>query len=296
MLRFANNYIWALTETLRLADLTQDKSGKEMLLPSSYLGAAAPPSLGSDAGSWLSSSSPQSMSVSSPGSPATSEDYCYGAASEVLYSFHTELVHNIASTTSYHECTVRAGRAQSRVTRFHLALGLAAALLIVSAGLAVYIAVLKGSQGSEQTQTKEAQKSSSETGKDGEVLPPCGEDWIWYRNKCYIFSEAEGTWTEAKDSCVALNSTLALIDTQKELDFMLRYKGDRHHWIGLQRETDKPWKWVDGTEFSNWFAVEDFSECAYLNHARVKSAECYSKRNWICTKVAAYEPKRKKNP
>nr|BAC02928.1 neurogenin related protein [Cynops pyrrhogaster] len=100
-LRFANNYIWALTETLRLADLTQEKSGKEMLLPSSYLGAAAPPSPGSDAGSWLSTSSPQSMCASSPGSPATSEDYCYGGASEALYSFPTELAHNIACFSQY---------------------------------------------------------------------------------------------------------------------------------------------------------------------------------------------------
>ncbi|XP_069058111.1 neurogenin-1 [Pleurodeles waltl] len=101
-LRFANNYIWALTETLRLADLAQEQSPKELLLPSSYLGVAAPPSPGSDAGSWLSSASPQSLCTSSPGSPATSEDYCYGAPSEGLFSFPKELAHNIACFAQYH--------------------------------------------------------------------------------------------------------------------------------------------------------------------------------------------------
>ncbi|XP_069099016.1 C-type lectin domain family 2 member B-like isoform X2 [Pleurodeles waltl] len=145
--------------------------------------------------------------------------------------------------------------------------------------------VLKGRQCSEQPQTKGA---LSTAGKDVVVLPPCGDGWIWYQYKCYYFSEDEGDWTAAKDSCAALNSSLALIDTQKELDFMLRYKGFRYHWIGLQRESSQQWKWVNGTEFSNWFVVADYSECAYLGHDRVKSVECYSKSKWICTQVSAY--------
>ncbi|XP_078507268.1 C-type lectin domain family 2 member B-like [Lissotriton helveticus] len=179
----------------------------------------------------------------------------------------------------------RARKALKGVTRVHAALALSAALLIVTTCLAVYIIFLKGSQSTERPQTKDTHSSATADGKDGEVLPPCGEDWVWYRNKCFYFSEAEGSWTKAKDSCAALNSTLAMIDSHKELDFLLRYKGYRHHWIGLQREHDQHWKWVNGTEFSNWFAVEDFSECAYLSHQRVKSAECYVKHKWICTKT-----------
>ncbi|XP_069508690.1 neurogenin-1 [Ambystoma mexicanum] len=107
-LRFANNYIWALTETLRLADLSQQAGQQHRELPqqqhhqqqpqqSAYL---APPSPGSDAGSWLSSSSPQSLCASSPASPATSEDYCY--AGDRCFSFPKELAHNIACFTQYH--------------------------------------------------------------------------------------------------------------------------------------------------------------------------------------------------
>lgn len=90
-LRFAYNYIWALSETLRLADQCLQKPAKEMLLPS-FLSSADPPSPGSDAGSWLSTASPSTSSLSActsnPSSPATSEDYCYGHT-DTLFSFHS---------------------------------------------------------------------------------------------------------------------------------------------------------------------------------------------------------------
>ncbi|KAM6196439.1 neurogenin-1 [Sarcoramphus papa] len=76
-LRFAYNYIWALSETLRLAEQCLPP-------PPTFRGAAAPPSPGSDAGSWLSSASPSAPSLcastSGPSSPATSEDCAYAPA------------------------------------------------------------------------------------------------------------------------------------------------------------------------------------------------------------------------
>ncbi|XP_068004443.1 neurogenin-1 [Melanerpes formicivorus] len=83
-LRFAYNYIWALSETLRLAEQCLPP-------PPSFRGATAavpPPSPGSDAGSWLSSASPSAPSLcasaSGPSSPATSEDCAYAPADTLL--------------------------------------------------------------------------------------------------------------------------------------------------------------------------------------------------------------------
>uniref|UniRef100_A0A8C3RWF7 Neurogenin 1 n=1 Tax=Chelydra serpentina TaxID=8475 RepID=A0A8C3RWF7_CHESE len=76
-LRFAHNYIWALSETLRLAEQRPRKAPP-----------AGPPSPGSDAGSWLSAASPSlSACTSDPSSPATSEDYGYGPR-EPLFACH----------------------------------------------------------------------------------------------------------------------------------------------------------------------------------------------------------------
>ncbi|NP_990214.1 neurogenin-1 [Excalfactoria chinensis] len=82
-LRFAYNYIWALSETLRLAEQCLPP-------PPAFRGPPAPPSPGSDAGSWLSSGSPAAPSLcasaSGPSSPATSED-CGYVPSDALRAF-----------------------------------------------------------------------------------------------------------------------------------------------------------------------------------------------------------------
>lgn len=89
-LRFAHNYIWALSETIRIADLQAGKAGEPPVLLSPCLAEA--PSPGSDACSWSSSGSSSSSSpaycASSPGSPAAPEDYSY-LRQDALYGFRS---------------------------------------------------------------------------------------------------------------------------------------------------------------------------------------------------------------
>uniref|UniRef100_A0A8C8SRF8 C-type lectin domain-containing protein n=1 Tax=Pelusios castaneus TaxID=367368 RepID=A0A8C8SRF8_9SAUR len=86
--------------------------------------------------------------------------------------------------------------------------------------------------------------------------PACPDSWVGYRGKCYHFSEDEGNWTYSQTHCSALNTSLAEIDSQQDMDFMVRYKGRFEHWIGLRRDPGQPWKWTNGTEFNNWFNKE----------------------------------------
>ncbi|XP_071314507.1 neurogenin-1 [Trachinotus anak] len=90
-LRFAHNYIWALSETIRIADLQAGKTGDApLLLNPACLGEA--PSPGSDACSWSSSGSSSSSSPaycsSSPGSPAAQEDCSY-LQQDALFGFRS---------------------------------------------------------------------------------------------------------------------------------------------------------------------------------------------------------------
>ncbi|MEE6514610.1 hypothetical protein FKM82_022917 [Ascaphus truei] len=73
-LRFANNYIWALAETLRLADQLHGSSSSSAAAAASLMGQDSPASPGcSSASSWSCSSSPSSSSSScSSLSPASS--------------------------------------------------------------------------------------------------------------------------------------------------------------------------------------------------------------------------------
>uniref|UniRef100_A0A8C3HTA4 C-type lectin domain-containing protein n=1 Tax=Chrysemys picta bellii TaxID=8478 RepID=A0A8C3HTA4_CHRPI len=115
--------------------------------------------------------------------------------------------------------------------------------------------------------------------------PACPDGWIGYQGKCYYFSEAEGDWTYSQNHCSSLSASLAGIDSEQEMDFMLRCKGKFDHWIGLRRDPGQPWKWANGTEFNNLFRIGGGGYCADLNDLRgVSSSQCTNERHWICTK------------
>jgi len=92
-LRFAHNYIWALSETIRNADMYQNKlreaASSDFQSPPCIVPDA--PSPGSDACSWASSASSSSSSPaycsSNPGSPAATEDYGF-LQTDVMYNYH----------------------------------------------------------------------------------------------------------------------------------------------------------------------------------------------------------------
>ncbi|XP_050775527.1 C-type lectin domain family 2 member D-like [Gopherus flavomarginatus] len=118
----------------------------------------------------------------------------------------------------------------------------------------------------------------------GPSCPMCSDGSIGYRGKCYYFSEAKGNWTNSQKHCSSLGTSLAVIDTWQDLDFMLRYKGKFDHWIGLRRDLGQSWKWANGAEFNNLFLITADGDCAYLTENSVSSLRCTSERYWICTK------------
>uniref|UniRef100_A0A674J321 C-type lectin domain-containing protein n=1 Tax=Terrapene triunguis TaxID=2587831 RepID=A0A674J321_9SAUR len=112
----------------------------------------------------------------------------------------------------------------------------------------------------------------------------CPDGWIGYRGKCYYFSEAEENWNNSQRHCSALGASLAVIDSEQDLVFMLRYKGISEHWIGLWREQARqPWKWVNGSDLNSLFLIGG-GNCAYLNDNGVSASRCITERNWVCSK------------
>lgn len=73
-LRFAHNYIWALSETIRIADLQAGRGGEPLLLGSACLLEAPSPT--SDSCSWSSGGSP-AYCPSNPGSPVAPEELAH---------------------------------------------------------------------------------------------------------------------------------------------------------------------------------------------------------------------------
>uniref|UniRef100_A0A8C4W2F3 C-type lectin domain-containing protein n=1 Tax=Gopherus evgoodei TaxID=1825980 RepID=A0A8C4W2F3_9SAUR len=136
-------------------------------------------------------------------------------------------------------------------------------LTVMSLGLLITVIVLTGLPGRSSTAL-------------GPWCPMCPDGWIRYRGKCYYFSEAKGNWTNSQKHCSSLGTSLAVIDTWQDLDFMLRYKGKFDHWIGLQRDLGQSWKWANGTEFNNLFPITADGDCAYLTENSVSSLRCTS--------------------
>ncbi|CAM4651790.1 unnamed protein product [Caretta caretta] len=119
--------------------------------------------------------------------------------------------------------------------------------------------------------------------------PSCPDGWIGYRGKCYYFSETEGSWTDSQSRCCALGASLAGIDSEQEMAFLLRHKGVQDHWIGLRREQGQPWKWTNSTKFNHLFHLRGGGDCAYLNNEKgVSRSRCYMGRRWICSKPEVY--------
>ncbi|XP_065271163.1 C-type lectin domain family 2 member B-like [Emys orbicularis] len=114
-------------------------------------------------------------------------------------------------------------------------------------------------------------------------VPCCLDGWVGYRGKCYYFSEAEGTWDSSQSFCSSLNASLAWIDTEKDLMFILRYKGVSEFWIGLKRVSAQTWQWVNGEHFNNLFTVRGEGDCAYLSDDFATSSWCSTKRYWLCS-------------
>nr|XP_020671465.1 C-type lectin domain family 2 member D-like [Pogona vitticeps]XP_020671466.1 C-type lectin domain family 2 member D-like [Pogona vitticeps] len=119
---------------------------------------------------------------------------------------------------------------------------------------------------------------------------PCPDDWVGYQRRCYYFAEAEKNWTSSKTHCSSLNASLAVVDSQEEMSFMLRYKGPTDHWLGLRKHyPDKPWRWVNGTIFDERFQIRGGGSCAYLDSDGIAGSSCKRNERCICSRTAERE-------
>ncbi|XP_077781313.1 C-type lectin domain family 2 member D-like isoform X1 [Podarcis muralis] len=118
--------------------------------------------------------------------------------------------------------------------------------------------------------------------------PACPAGWVGYEGKCYFFSEEERNWTSAQSFCISQGSSLAKIQSELEKVFMLRFKGEADHWIGLRKDFNDTWIWADGSEYSNMLVVKGSENCAYLSKEFAIASRCHIPIKWICSHPDAY--------
>ncbi|KAK9405863.1 C-type lectin domain family 2 member D-like [Crotalus adamanteus] len=116
------------------------------------------------------------------------------------------------------------------------------------------------------------------------VSAACPDFWIGYRGKCFYISKEEKNWTLSLKTCSSFNASLAVIDTQKELDFWVEIFHPFHYWFGLSREINQVWKWFNGTEFKHQFAVRGEGFCAYVDGKGASSTICSMEKHFLCSR------------
>ncbi|XP_015683390.1 C-type lectin domain family 2 member D [Protobothrops mucrosquamatus] len=111
----------------------------------------------------------------------------------------------------------------------------------------------------------------------------CPDSWITYRGKYFYVSKEKRTWSMSLKTCSSFNASLAVIDTQKELDIFVDNLGLFHFWFGLSRKDNQHWKWPNGTEFKNRFPVGGEGFCAYVNGKGADSTVCSLEKRFLCS-------------
>ena len=86
-------------------------------------------------------------------------------------------------------------------------------------------------------------------------LDTCPEGWHYFSetNSCYKVVEASKTWDEARTACKEFDAELASIPDEATNTFLTTLTTGSS-WIGGYHDSDKIWKWSDGSvwSYTNW--------------------------------------------
>uniref|UniRef100_A0A8D2J8W1 C-type lectin domain-containing protein n=1 Tax=Varanus komodoensis TaxID=61221 RepID=A0A8D2J8W1_VARKO len=115
----------------------------------------------------------------------------------------------------------------------------------------------------------------------------CPDSWIGYEGKCYYWSDQENNWNISKENCSSFSASLAMLDSEEELVFLMRFTYTHHYWIGLSKDAGKPWRWLNGTALNNQFPVRGAGPCVYINSIGLSSTMCSMEKNFLCSKKDA---------
>uniref|UniRef100_A0A8B9GVK2 C-type lectin domain-containing protein n=1 Tax=Astyanax mexicanus TaxID=7994 RepID=A0A8B9GVK2_ASTMX len=116
------------------------------------------------------------------------------------------------------------------------------------------------------------------------------EGWIFFSSSLYYASTGKKIWTESRDYCRDRGADLVIINSREEQDFINMLRKEKMVWIGLSDgETERVWKWVDGSELITGFWRNgepngNRNEDCVITERNWSDYPCNRQFNWICEK------------
>ncbi|KAM9449859.1 C-type lectin domain family 4 member E-like [Clarias gariepinus] len=141
------------------------------------------------------------------------------------------------------------GRDNKR-SRCHRLTAVYVLLLLVCVGLLVAIMVLSikyislTTENNLSTLTMERDRLQMER---EELQRLSKQGWMYFDSSLYYISTEEKNWNNSRQDCKERGIDLVIINSKEEQTFLHNVLCGRRAWIGLDRQVEGQWTWVDGT-------------------------------------------------
>ncbi|XP_077673087.1 B-cell differentiation antigen CD72-like [Eretmochelys imbricata] len=114
----------------------------------------------------------------------------------------------------------------------------------------------------------------------------CPAQWVLYRGKCLFISKEKVNWQKSKEEC-ELNSARLLITKYWWTMPNFLKNTNVQYWIGLVRNQESQWQWVDNSPFKQDWSYPSYSytSCGAIRNGVINRDPCYYLKPWICEKA-----------
>ncbi|XP_066175774.1 C-type lectin domain family 5 member A-like [Sylvia atricapilla] len=169
-------------------------------------------------------------------------------------------------------------------------------VIILVLVLAVYLIITYGP-------TAGSQNGSTTLSLIPEEALGCPPPWKKHGRKCYFFSPEieEKDWNAFREECAAMGSDLVVIDSRKELSYLLSQSKYKYYLLGLTYfQKEREWKWINNMKhdpdmFSITRPYSDY-DCMVIGFDEVATAPCFgsSTTHNMCEKDATMSERHQK--
>ncbi|XP_050976829.1 CD209 antigen [Labeo rohita] len=109
--------------------------------------------------------------------------------------------------------------------------------------------------------------------------------WIYYNFSFYYISSEKKGWIDSSQDCQQRGADLAIINSQKEQDFLQKIAVYEDFWIGL-RKIQGLWKWTGGATMTNRYWRSQYPRlygyCVLITSTGWVDDSCTNYKKWIC--------------